>query len=165
VAQERSGAEAALATYIEVTKRYDTAAIAALMHPDALKRFRTTIDTAFAGPKGDQAKRELLPLFDVTAVTAYSALSDVDAYKRMNDTVAKNAPDLIALMSTCKFEIVGTIIKDGTAHVTYNFTMTVEGRPVTTPVVQMLRQHEGRWLLMLPPTADATIARIESRYR
>ena len=95
VAQDSSGAEAAVLKYGEAAKAYDTAAMTALMHPDALKRFRTTINEALAGSKGAQAKAELLPLFSVATVAAYSALSDPEAFKRLNDTVAKTAPELV----------------------------------------------------------------------
>jgi hypothetical protein len=164
-AESPSGAEAAVLRYAEVTRKYDTAAMAALIHPEALKRFRITMDSALAGPKGEQAERELLPLFAVTTRTAYSALSDVEAYKRLNDTVAKSAPGLIGMMATSVYEIVGSTIKDGIAYVTYNLKMTVEGAPVSSHVVQTLKSHNGQWLLLLPSTADATIAGIEARFK
>jgi hypothetical protein len=49
--------------------------------------------------------------------------------------------------------------------VTYNLKMTVEGTPVSSHVVQTLKSHNGQWLLLLPSTADATIAGIEARFK
>jgi hypothetical protein len=164
-AQDSSGAEAAFRSYWAVTKTYDTEAMAASMHPDALRRFRTSIDAALAGPKRDRAANELLPLFSVTTVAAYSALSDSEAYKRLNDTLAKGAPDLLHMMSTSDSEIVGTLVKDGIAYVTYNLKMTVQGNSISTQAVQTLKMHNGKWLLMLPPTADATIAGIDAEFK
>ena len=164
-AQRSSDVEAAFTRYAAATKTYDTAAMTALMHPDALRRFRTTIDAALAGPKRDQAKKELLPLFAVTTVAAFSALSDAEAYRVMNETVAKGSPELINMMSKSTYDLVGSFIKDGVAYVTYNLKMTVEGVPFTNQVTQTLKMHNGKWLLMLPATADATIAGIEARFK
>lgn len=164
-AQNSPDAEAALSRYVAATKSFDTAAMTALMHPDAMKRFRTTINTALTGPKAEQAKKELLPLFSVTTVEAYFALSDLEAYKRMNDRIAKSAPELREMMAKSTHEILGSFVKDGVAHVTYNLTMTFDGRPVNTQVSQMLKMHDGKWMLMLPSTADATMAGIEARFR
>jgi hypothetical protein len=69
------------------------------------------------------------------------------------------------MMATSVYEIVGTIIRDGTAYVTYNLKMTVEGTPVSSQVVQTLQSHNGQWLLLLPSTADATIASIEAAFK
>jgi hypothetical protein len=163
--QELSGAEAAMLKYVEATKTFDTAAMTAFMHPDALKRFRGSFATAFSGPKSAQAKRELLPLFSVTTAEDFAALSDSEAYKRMNDMIAKNAPETITMMSQVTGDIVGGFIEDNVAHVTYNLNVNVEGSVVKTQIVQTLKMHEGKWLLMLPSTADATIVGIDARYK
>lgn len=165
IAQSSSGAEAAMQEYMEATRTHNTQAMAALMHPDALKRFRTTIDNALSGPKAGQAEKELLPLFSVTTVSAYSDRSDVEAYKRLNDAVARAAPELITMMSASTYEIVGSFIEDDVAHVIYNIELTIQGNPVSSQVVQTLKMHDGKWFLMLPSTADATIVGIEARFK
>lgn len=164
-AQDKAGAEAAMSRYAAATKTYDVAAMTALMHPEALKRFRTTIDKALNGPKGSQASAELLPLFAVSSVGEFAALSDADAYRRMNETIAKSAPEIIQMMANSSYEIVGAVLKDGIAYVTYDLRMVVEGSPVSTQVVQTLKLHDGKWLMLLPATADATIVGIESAFR
>jgi hypothetical protein len=164
-AQAPAGAEAAVQKYAHAMKAYDTAAITALMHPEALKQFRTAFNGALTGPKRDQAARQLLPLFSVTTVPAYMALSDAEAYKRLNDAIARGAPELIEMASKSTYEIVGSFVKDGVAHVTFNMKTTVEGRSVSMPVVQMAKMHNGTWLLMLPASADATIAGIEAEFK
>ena len=91
-------------------------------------------------------------------------MSDFDAYKRLNDTVVKSAPELVDMMSTSTYEIVGSFVKDDVAYVTYTLGVTVKGKVVSTQVIQTLKMHDGRWLLMLPSTAEGTIAGIEKRF-
>lgn len=163
-AQERTDAESVLLEYFEITKVYDTSALARLIHPEALSRFRRTIDLALEGPNSALAEAELLPLFDVTTVEEYRRLSDVDAYQRLNDVVARSAPELIEVMANASFEVVGEMNRDGIVYITYVVTMSMQGREVSTEVVQKLKQHQGMWLLLLPSTANATIAGIEAKY-
>lgn len=165
VAQSVPGAEAALLKYAEATKSYNTSVMASLMHPEALARFRSAIDGALKGPKGDAAKADLLPIFAVSTVDDYFKLSDVEAYKRLNDTIASASPKLIGLMASAKYEIVGSLLKDDVAHVTYNLKMNIDGQVVNTPVVQSLKQHNDTWLLMLPPTSEAAVAGIQAQFR
>lgn len=163
-AQDKAAAEAVMLQYAAATKSYDTVAMTRLMHPEALQVVHTTFDAALHGPKSDLAKKQLLPMFAVTSVDAFSALSDAETFKRMNDTIAKGAPELIDLMSTATYEIVGSFVKDDTAYVTYNLTLTVDGRTVTTQVVQTLKVHDGQWLLMLSSTSEAAIAGVKAQF-
>ena len=137
----------------------------ALMHPDALKRFRTTIDAALRGSKKDLAATELLPLFSVTSAEDFAQLTDVEVYKRLNDTIARTAPGLVDMMSKAKFEMLGSFLKDDLAYVNYNLVITVDGKAISTQVVQTLKMHDGKWLLMLPSKSEASIAGIEARFQ
>lgn len=136
MAQDKSGAEAALTKFVEATKAYDTARMASSMHPEALQRFRTVIEGALKSSKADLAKAELLPLFSVPSAKTSS-----------------------------EFEILGTVVTGEIADVTYLMTITVEGQSVKQEIVQKLKPSNGQWMLLLPATSEATIANIESRYR
>jgi hypothetical protein len=164
VAQTQPDAEAMLLEYAQATKSYDTQRMSGHMHPEALKRFRATIDAALQGPKKDLAAKELLPLSSVATASEFTQLSDVETYKRLNDTIARSSPKLIDMMSGATFEVVGSFLKDDLAYVTYNLEMTVDGQEINTQVVQKLKLHDGKWLLMLPSTAEASIAGIEARF-
>lgn len=165
VAQDKAGAEAALTKFVEATKAYDTARMASAMHPEALQRFRAVIEAALKSSKADSAKAELLPLFSVSSVEEFSKLSDVEMYKRLSDSVARAAPQVIELMAKSEFEILGTVVTGETAEVTYLMTINVEGQSVQQEIVQKLKPSSGQWMLLLPTTSEATIANIESRYR
>lgn len=129
VAQDRSPAESALEKFMEASQAYDTARMATLMHPEALQRFRAVIVAALEGGKADLAQAELLPLFSVSTTEELVSLSEVEAYKRLSDSVAKAAPEIIDLMAQSDFEIVGTVITDGIAYVTYVLTIPVQAEP------------------------------------
>ena len=68
-------------------------------------------------------------------------------------------------MAKSEFEILGTVVTGEIADVTYNMTINVEGQSVKQEIVQKLKPSNGRWMLLLPATSEATIANIESRYR
>jgi len=164
-AQAQPGIETAFLAYAEATKSYDTRQMTELMHPDALKRFRTTIDAALRGSKKDLAATELLPLFSITSAEDFAQLTDVEVYKRLNDTIERTAPGLVDMMSKAKFEMLGSFLKDDLAYVNYNLEITVDGKAISTQVVQTLKMHDGKWLLMLPSKAEASIAGIEARFQ
>ena len=164
-AQDKSGAEAALTKFVEATKAYDTARMASSMHPEALQRFRAVIDAALNSGKADMARAELLPLFSVSSVEDFSKLSDVEMFKRLSDSVARAAPQVIELMAKSEFEILGTVVTGDIADVTYNMTINVEGQSVKQEIVQKLKPSNGQWMLLLPATSESTINNIESRYR
>jgi hypothetical protein len=162
-AQTQAGYEAAFLNYAQATRSYDTRQMSVLMHPDAVGRLRKTIDAALRGSKKELAATELLPLFSVSSAADFEQLPDVEVYK-LNDTIAVSSPELIEMMSGATYEIVGSFMKDELAYVTYNLKMTAKGKAVSTQVVQTLKMHDGKWLLMLPSTAEGAIAGIESRF-
>jgi len=163
-AADRTGAEAVFNEYSVAVQVYDTAAIASLMHPDALKKFRVSITNALNGNKSALAKRQLLPLFLVSTVEQYSKLSDFEAYKRLNDFIVQTQPELITLMKASQFEIVDIVFKKELAYVTYTLTMNMQGKTASKDAVQKLKLHNGNWLLLLPPSGEATIATIVARF-
>lgn len=165
VSQTPTGVDAALRAYAEATRTYDTSAMAQLMHPEALAEFREAIDSALRVPKSDAAKADLLPLFSLTKPEDCFKLSDAEAYKRLNDTVAKSAPQIAEMMSKAEYQIVGSVMKDEVAYVTYTLTMNIEVKPMSTQVVQRVKQPDGQWLLLLPSSSTATVAGIKARYQ
>jgi len=165
LSEDVPGAKLALLDYYEATKTYNTTAIANSMNPEALSRFRSTINAALLGNKSELAKKELLPLFTVSQLDEFMKLSDMEAYKRLNDFIASSQPDLIKLLKSSDIDIVSEIKKDDVVYITYTLIMYVEGRKVSKDIVQKLKQYNGLWLLLLPPNGEATIAGIESRYK
>jgi hypothetical protein len=164
-AQTPPGVEAAFLDYTTATKAYDTQKMSALMHPEALRKFRATFDAALQGPKKEMAAKQLLPLFSLTSAAEFAELSDIEAYKHLNDTIAKTAPQVVDMMAGATFKVVGSFLKDDLAYVTYKFGVTIDGKEVTSEVVQKLKLHDGKWLLMLPATSESAISAIEARFK
>ena len=156
--------ESALLDYAQATKASDTQRMSEYMHPEGLKRFRAVIEAALNGPKKEQAAEALLPLFSVSSAADFAELTDLQAYKRMNDTIMKSSPELPKLMSTSTYDVVGSFVKDDVAYVTYRLGVTVDGKVVSSQVVQTLKVHDGKCLLLLPSTAEGAIAGIETRF-
>ena len=163
-AQTAPAYESAFLDYAQVTKDYDTQRMSEYMHPEALKRFRKVIEAALHGSKKEQAAEVLLPLFSVSSAADFARLTDMQAYKRMNDTIVKSSPELVEMMSNSTYEIVGSFVKDDVAYITYRLGVTVGGKPISSQVVQTLKVHDGKWLLLLPSTAEGAIAGIEARF-
>ena len=164
LAQENAGPEAAMLRYADAAKSFDAERIARLMHPEALQRFRDAFDAALLGENGDRARTELLPLFAVSTYDEFQALSNVEAFQRLNEAVSRAAPELAAVMANSEYEIIGTAQRGDEVFLTYVLTVAIEGRPVKREAAQRLKQHDGEWLLMLPPNGEATIAGLEARY-
>jgi hypothetical protein len=50
------------------------------------------------------------------------------------------------------------VFKNELSYITYTLGLNIEGRYVNKDVVQKLKLHNGKWLLLLPPNGEATIA-------
>lgn len=150
--------------YFDALRVYDTEAMSSLMHPDALEQFRSSFDNAFEGSKSAQAKKELLPLLSLNDYSEYLKLSNKEAYKRLNDGIASHAPELIEMMKSSEFEIVSTTVKNDTAYVIYKLGLNINGRNLSQEAVQKLKKQDAKWLLLLPSTAESSIANIHARF-
>lgn len=164
LSQEVTGPASAMLEYAEASKSFDAARIASLMHPEALQRARESFESAFRGENSDRARAHLLPIFSVSTYDEFVGLSDVEAFRRLNESVSRADPELVEIMATAEYEVIGQVQRGDEVFLTYVFTVTLEGRPISQEVVQRLKQHQGEWLLMLPASSEATIAAIEAQY-
>jgi len=164
MAQGGSTPESAMRSYADAVKSWDVGRMARLMHPEALQKFRGAFDGAFRGESASRAKNDLLPLFAVATYEEFAALSDVEAYQRLTETVSRAAPGLKEMMAGSQYEFVSQSQKDDQVYVIYLLGVPVEGRLVQKQVVQALKQHEGEWRLLLPADGEATIAGIDAQY-
>jgi hypothetical protein len=156
--------EKAMSVYCDAMRSYDTSAMANLMHPDALSRFRAVFDSAFNGARKVEARKQLLPLFSVNSYEEFSKLGNADAFQMLNKNIASMSPELVSIMKESSCEIIGSIPKGDEVLITYTLGMTIKGQKVSKDVVQRLKKLNNKWLLMLPPTAEETIAGIEAEF-
>ena len=163
-AQSEPAAEAALKEYGLALKAYDTRKMADMMHPEAVQLMRATMLKAFHGSNKDAAAAQLLPLFSVASVAEFEKLPSSEIYKRLNDYVGKASPDLLTMMSSSSYEIVGSVLKEGLAYVTYNLKISTKGKDFGSQEVQKLKLHEGKWMLLLPTSSEQSIKAIETQF-
>ena len=161
---ETSPAREAITKYFEAVRVYDTEVMADMMHPQALKQFRDSMDGALNGPKSDLARTEILPIITVSSIEEYQSLSNRETYKRLNDVIVKTQPDLLALMKNSEFKIVTENIEGDIAYFTYALQINMDGQSFSKDVVQKLKLSDGKWMLLLAADAEATIAGIAARY-
>lgn len=163
-AEDLSSVKGAMLAYEEALQSYDSSKMADLMHPDALTRFRNTFNAAFAGDKQESAQKELLPLFLVSDLNEYYEMTDREAYRRLNEAIKQSQPQLVEIMKSAKLELNEQMPKEDVTLVVYTLSMTINGQNVSQKIVQELKRQNDQWLLLLPPTAEATIARIEASF-
>ena len=151
--------------YINALKTYDTGVMTDLMHPDALTRFRSTINNALNGPKSKLALKELLPLFKASSAEEYYSLSDKEAYRNMNDVVAASAPYLVEMMADARIKVISLNRQNELIYIIYSLGLEVQGQEINKEVVQKMKLYEDQWMLLLSAESDATVARINERYK
>ncbi|WP_172564215.1 hypothetical protein [Vibrio navarrensis] len=151
--------------YFSAVKSYDVSVLADMLHPEALSKFRAAFDGAFGGSNSEQAQKDLLPLFSVSGVKEFNSLTDVDAYKRMTAFFAKAEPNLLETMKSSTFSIANVSVDGDVAYVNYSMTMKINGRPLSQDSVQKFKLFNDNWLALLPPSGEATIMNINTRYK
>lgn len=104
-------------------------------------------------------------MFDVSTLTDYRKLTNKEAYQRLNNVIARAQPNLAQMMRTSRLDIVDASLKGDVAYVAYSLTVNIQGRDVSKDVVQKLKKHDGKWMLLLLPTAEATIAGINAQFQ
>lgn len=163
-AENTSDAKKVILRYLEAVKIYDTTIMSDLMHPEALKQFKDVFESALSGSNSDLAKSEILPVFGANTVEEFRQLDDMAAYKKFNDFAKNSRPELLELMHKSQFKVVTENIHGDIAYFTYELALNINGKVVRTEAVQKLKQHNGRWMLLLSAEAEASAAGIAARY-
>jgi hypothetical protein len=91
-------------------------------------------------------------------------MSNEEAFERLVNNIASQAPSLLELMRAAEFEVVSTSVKNNIAYVVYELTLDIEGREISQDSVQNLMLSGQDWLLLLPTTAEASIANIDAKF-
>lgn len=151
--------------YFAVVKVFDTTAMSNMLHPDALSEFRRTFDQVFTGGQSEKAKTDILPLFSVTKIEEFDALSDRMSYQRFNDFIISMQPQLLTMMKASSSTIKTVSIVDGIGFVNYTLTMNVKGQSIDTDAVQKFKLDDGTWLALLPASSNASMEGIKAQYK
>lgn len=162
--QEYAGAKAVMLDYIKTVKAWDTERMAEYMHPEALSRVRMVFDEALQGDRQSLARAHLFPVLSVSTYREFSELSGAQVFRRVYEQATASTPGLRELMSRTEYEILGQEVTGNEVVLTYEITLKSQDKEVVQKVEQRLKQHEGEWLLLLPPDSEATIGSIKARY-
>ena len=68
------------------------------------------------------------------------------------------------MMKSSKIEFIGETTSGDITTVTYTLTFNVNDRNIDQDTLQKLKLYNGKWLFLLPPSAEAAIAGIEARF-
>jgi hypothetical protein len=165
-AQSIEEANAAFNHYFDAVKVFDTATMANAMHPEAMAQFKDVMDFALLrGPKSAQAQIDLFPILEIASEDAYQQLSGKDIFAKLMGLAAKTQPMLLEVMKDASFSIVSSRIEGDIAFVDFTAAITINGQATHQASMQRLKQHNGEWLLLLPPETEATITALSARYK
>jgi hypothetical protein len=142
--------EAALAQAVEAMNQDRLEDYTALMLPDALKQFRTTM-TSLIDITDKQGKAAgVLPIFGAESIAEIKALDDRAFFVRFLRGVAGKNPEIKKALAGAKTEMLGHVPEGkDRAHVVYTLTIEADGKPIANTTVNSLQKHGSQWALLL----------------
>ena len=158
-AADTESAQQVTMRFIDAMRANDWKAVAALMHPGALRQLREFFSVLFEAPNADPIRRELL---GVSSAAEAKALSDTAMFESLLRVSAKS-PELADAFRTATVQILGQVNEGpDTAHVVYRMQITLEGTPVTTMDVFSLARSPAGWRGLLKGDMAAFAAAIRA---
>jgi hypothetical protein len=154
-AQARSLAtpEAAATAFTVALRTQQYADAAALMHPDALARFRAIFLPLATHDKGAELRQQM---FGAGSVDELAALDDVALFERFLRSVMSLAPEFQTILGAAEADMLGHVSEGPElAHVVYRIRLTVEGMAVTKLDVITLRKSGAEWRALLKGDIEA----------
>jgi hypothetical protein len=137
--------EAVAEQYFRAMRSENAAAVAKLMHPDALAELRDLLDPLFQStlPEADDFRQRFL---GVRTVTEAQALSDTTVFLNFLGSLADQLPVFGAALRGASMETLGHVTEGAdTAHVVYRVTVEIEDLTVRRITVLSLRRHGETW--------------------
>lgn len=145
--------------FIDAMRANHWKALAALMHPAALRQMREFLSVLLEAPNADPIRRELL---GVSSAAEAKALSDTAMFEALLRVSAKS-PELGDAFRSAKVQILGQVNEGpDTAHVIYRMQLTLEGTPVSTMDVISLARSPAGWRGLLKGDMAAFAAAIRA---
>jgi hypothetical protein len=139
--------EAAATAFTMALRSQQYAEAAAIMHPEALARFRAMFLPLATHEKGVELRQQL---FGASTVADLNALDDVALFERFLRSVMTLSPEFQAMMGAAETDMIGHVA-EGTniAHVVYRMRLKAEGIAVTKLDVMSLQLTGGEWKALL----------------
>ena len=134
--------------YFTALGKGDWQASTALMHPDALDRFKGIIATA---TKGKDGKELLQQLFQVSTQKDFDRLSNAETFRLFWSSMARLQPDLVKAFGMAQQAILGSVAEgENIVHVVSKVTIRPEPGVSASQIDVVSLQRDGAsWRVLL----------------
>jgi hypothetical protein len=147
--RESRAPEAVALDAFEALKRGRLEEFTALMHPEALKRYRSLMMTVADLAEKDGKAGEVLALFQgVRSVAELKKLDDAPFYTALQAGMLGITPDAKRLLATTEFQIIAHVGNDSLMNVIYISRITDDGADLSRTKVISLRKLGANWRLL-----------------
>ena len=145
--QSASTPEAAARQYFTLMQKADWNAAASLMHPDALKQFKSFFQVL---AEADSAAEVTSTFFGVQGAQEFRALPAAEVYSRMMRSLASMSPEMMQAMTSMRGDVIGSVPEGSdVVHVVYRMHMGVDDVSMSKLQVISFRRSGDIWLGLL----------------
>ena len=149
--------------YIGAIRTGDWKQAAALMHPEALKKFRELMLPIVKADTSGQVARSF---FGVTSASQLATLPDAELYVRMMKFLMTSSPELARIMSGSESTVIGHVDEGAdVTHVVFRMRATVNGLTVEKMDTMSMRRFGATWRLLLSGDLEGMAAAMRARFR
>lgn len=151
-AEPRSSAspESVVKSYLEALKSGQYLAVAELMHPEALEKFRGMMLPLAEEAAGTDEAASLLVLFrGVSDVAALKKLSPAEFFAAFFGGITDANPMLKDALASGSMSPIGSVPEGDMLHMVCRTSVSVEEISLTKMEVISLRQSQGSWRVLL----------------
>lgn len=153
--------EAVAQRYVDAMRRHDWAAMAQLMHPQAVAKFRTMMGALMRSQKAGRFREQF---FGDSSAAQLDSLSDRDFYARFLEAAMSEA-ELQEIVDSAQVTILGHVNESPEiVHVVFSMRLPVGPISVVKPDVITLRREGTGWLALLRADIEIMAAALQQRF-
>jgi hypothetical protein len=142
--------ESVVKSYLEALKSGEYLAVAEMMHPEALEKFRGMLLPIAEEAAGANKEESFLVLFrGVADVAALKKLSPAEFFAAFFGGVTDANPVLKDALASGSMNPIGSVPEGDMLHMVCRTSVSVEGLSLTKMEVISLRQSQGNWRVLL----------------
>ena len=154
--------EAAAQRYVNAMQTRQWAAMADLMHPEALAKFRAMFSPIVRSRKAAAVREQL---FGGATPQHLDSLSDGAFYALMLGLIMQSSPELQDMMDSARTEILGHVSEGpDLSHVVYRLRLPVGPITVAKPDVITFKRYRNGWSALLRADLEIMAAALQQRF-